>query len=123
MDVSTEDQLPVLVTEEREDIESSEGLPTSNPEIEYIIIPSPAPSHSQSHSDSENPPSVEIIPRASVQSTLDVFRPPPVLPNLALLALQRLKDKGTSEQHSEEDDDFKPTKKRRLEEPATEDEV
>lgn len=60
--------------------------------------------------------------RSRVQSTLDNFRPPPVLPNLALQALEYLKEKEKQTVVGEEDE-FRPTKKRRIQDNETEDEV
>ena len=61
-------------------------------------------------------------PRSRVQSTLDVFRPPPVLPNLAARALELLKEKEKNSVDVEEDE-FRPAKKRRIQDTETDDEV
>ena len=58
---------------------------------------------------------------SNVQTTLNSFRQPPVLPNLALKALKHLKEKASLREQDE--DEFQPTKKRRVEESGTEDEV
>ena len=116
-------QVPVITIEDRETHNSStESLLT------YENIPTNGvhPPSSQSNGPSNGGSSILIeaaAPRPRVQSTLDVFRPPPVLPNLALQALQRLNEEKGAASNNLEEDEFKPTKKRRLEEAATEDEV
>ena len=122
----TDSQVPVITIEDREthspSTESSESLPT----YENVILngahpPSSQPNSASGPSNGDSSISEEAAAlRPMVQSTLDVFRPPPVLPNLALQALQRLNEERGS---SNEEDEFKPTKKRRLEEAVTEDEV
>ncbi len=109
------------LTEEREEAVELEPSVISAPE-EDISAPSTSQINpiNETTSNNENTPSLENISRASVQSTLDEFRPPPVLPNLALQALQRLND---NKKTSNDEDEFKPAKKRRLEEGANEDEV
>ncbi len=121
----TDIQVPVITIEDREthipSTESSESLLA--PTYENIILNGAHPPSSQPNSPSNVDSSISeeaAALRPRVQSTLDVFRPPPVLPNLALQALQRLNEERGS---SNEEDEFKPTKKRRLEEAVTEDEV
>lgn len=66
--------------------------------------------------------STRTPPRSRVQTTLDRLRPPPVLPNLAARALELLKEKE-KESIDEEEDEFRPAKKRRIQDTETEDEV
>ena len=109
--ISEVDSSPDRLETVSEDREAQYHLPVST--VEH------SPITSDSHSDQLE--QVQSSHPASIQTTLNSFRQPPVLPNLALKALKHLKEKASlSEQ---EDDEFQPTKKRRVEENGTEDEV
>lgn len=108
-------------------IENLSTINEHNPNrAHYLTSSQPQPTNgniiSMIPAESQNSSQDTAVPRSSIQSTLDVFRPPPVLPNLALEALERLKE-GKNLPREPYDEEFKPTKKRRIEETGTEDEV